>query len=149
MSALVLPLHHLLSYPHSPQPCCHSVPAGFVPCPLLSPPSQPHFCFFYHPYGLCSCLSVTGDGKESRRMAVAPSPLHHLGMNRPPKEKELISSVSTVNPVSCNPFKGKCGESSQVRSASHHTMLGNGVHPLGAYLRVAAACHTCSLSWNL
>lgn len=110
------------------------------PVLFSSAPSQPHFCFFYHPCGLCrgtacparpsapnsrsglASLLLTGDTKESRRTAVTASLLPQFCMNRPPKERERFSSISCSYPCWLQPFQrqtwGK--QSGTQRSALPH-----------------------------
>lgn len=101
MSAIALPLHHLVSCPQRPQPCCHSVLWGFcfLSSSLLRPQSL--FCFFYHHNGSCrgtacparlstasglASLLLRSDPEESRRVAVATSSFPQFLTNRLQKE---------------------------------------------------------------
>lgn len=159
MSALVLPLHPLLSYPHSPQSHCHLVPWGF--CPLSSSLLLPPATFLLllpslwleHRHSLLSQASctphrsglafqvLTGDTKESRRMAVTPSPLPQFCINSPPKEREGISSISCSYACWLHPFqrqmRGK--QSGTQRSPPRHA------GKLCASLRCVSRSH-CILS---
>lgn len=161
MSALVLPLHHLLSYPHSPQPCCHSVPWGFCPLSssLLLPPAT--FLLLLPSLWLCmgtacpaspsaasgrsglASLLLTGDTKESRRTSVTPSPLPHFCMSRPAQETEWISSVSRRSPCWLQTFQRQMwGKQSGTQCSPPHA------RKLCTSLRCVSRSH-CSLSHML
>lgn len=132
MSAIVLPLHHLVSHPRRPQPCCHSVLWGF--CLLSSSLLHCHSPFSASFTISTPCaeaqlaqpgllqpavlpLLLTGHTEESRRMAVGHSSLPQFHMNRPLKERP----PPAITPAGCNAFRGKGGESRQVHSTPHHT----------------------------
>lgn len=161
MSAIVLPLHHLVSHPQRPQPCCHSVLWGFclLSSSLLHP--QPLFCFFYHHNG--SCRSTACPARPSAASGLAsvtqrwfwrepkggcstlltPPVLH-----KPAAEGQALLPSPAVTPVGCNAFRGKGGEGHQVLPTTP-CILGNHEHTSGAYPGATAACCTHSLPWIL
>lgn len=157
MSAVVLPLHHLVSHPRGPQPCCHSVLWGFclLSCSLLHPHSPFSTSFttaracaeaqlaqpgLLHP--AVSPLLLRGDTEESRRMAVTPLSCPQSCWRSGP------SSISGSYPFCLQRFQRQRWGTSSVLPTTPH-ILGNREHPSGAHARATAACRTRPLPWIL
>lgn len=121
ISAIVLPLHHLVSHPQRPQPCCHSVLWGF--CLLSSSLLHPHSPFSAAFTVTVACAEAQLAQPGLLQPAVLPlctqrwswreqkdgcstlltAPVLH---NQAAEGKALLPSPA-VTPVDCSAFRGK------------------------------------------